>query len=361
MRSTSFALYWTQIIGEHSDMTDLSNRAKLSLKRFLVRGRVLRLARTLSPTRIAILKYHSIKQDPASFDQTIGHAIIHSAPCFARQMELVSREYHPVSLDDILAFLQGRTSLPRRPVAVTFDDGFLDNMEIAAPILNRYGLSATFFVTVGFIGSPHAPWYCRLRNAFKTTRRIEFRHPNGRGCFQLRVPCEARAGFLAASEFFARHTGDQQEQFVRQIEESLEVSPVSGEGLMMQWDHVRALRAAGHSIGSHTVSHPNLAQIAGDQANYELYESRSRLAAELGEPVLHFSYPNPIIQPHWTPATSELVAKTGYQTAVVSDSGPVQMRSDPLSLSRVPVPNSVDGLAWNLECTFWGARTEEQP
>ena len=139
-------------------------------KSALNRSGILRLAQGLGPTRVAILKYHSVQDDPARFEHSIGAGIIHSRRCFSEQMELLARRYNPVTLDDALLFLRGEKRLPRRPVVVTFDDGYLDNFEIAAPIMNRLGIPGTFYVMVAAIATERPPWFCRVRHAFGTTR-----------------------------------------------------------------------------------------------------------------------------------------------------------------------------------------------
>ena len=62
-------------------------------------------------------------------------------------------------------------------MAVTFDDGFLDNYEVALPILARYGVPATFYLMVDAVDSGTPPWYCRLNRAFRTTQRTEWADP----------------------------------------------------------------------------------------------------------------------------------------------------------------------------------------
>jgi peptidoglycan/xylan/chitin deacetylase (PgdA/CDA1 family) len=333
---------------------DSSISCKRSIKRFMTGSGVFSFAQRISATRIAILRYHSIQDDPARFEHSIGAGIIHTSRCFSDQMELVARRYNPVTLDDVMLFLVTGRPLPRRSVAVTFDDGYLDNVEIAAPIMNRLGIPGTFYVTVDGIAADRPPWFCRLWHAFGTTPCSRFRMADGDEVYDLETPEGKRSGFLAASAACASRNGSRQAEAIQSIEVALAVVPLANEHLMMNWEHVRALRKAGHTLGSHTLTHPNLAQIAAPEAEHELRQSRIRLEAELGEPVFHFSYPNPILEPHWTIATSQLVASAGYRSAVTSQAGPVSARSNSYALQRVSVPNGVDELAWKLECTLLG-------
>jgi hypothetical protein len=84
----------------------------------LNRSGILRLARGLAWAGVAILRYHSVQDDPARFEHSIGAGIIHSTRCFSEQMQLLARRYNPVTLDDALRFLNGEKRLPRRPVSL---------------------------------------------------------------------------------------------------------------------------------------------------------------------------------------------------------------------------------------------------
>ena len=67
--------------------------------------------------------------------------------------------FTPVSLDQVLAALRGEAPLPRHPVAITFDDGNQDNYDLALPALEKYHLTATFFIVTGWVGQPgHLTW-----------------------------------------------------------------------------------------------------------------------------------------------------------------------------------------------------------
>ena len=154
--------------------------------------------------------------------------------------------------------------------------------------------------------------------------------------YDLEMPQGRRSGFLSASAACATRSGSAQAEMIRSIEEALGVEPLANNGVMMNWDHVRALCRSGHTVGSHTLTHPNLAQIPESEVDHELRESRRILVSQIGKEVVHLSYPNAILEPHWTPKTCEIAARAGYRTAVTSESGSVSAKDRPLSLRRVP-------------------------
>ena len=112
-------------------------------------------SRYLSP-RIVILGYHSIQERPENYANSIGLGIIHSASIF--ESNGAGRTWlYSVTLEDIKLILSGEKNLSKHAVAVTFDDGYIDNLEIADPILRRHGISA-FYLTAEWIGTNEAPW-----------------------------------------------------------------------------------------------------------------------------------------------------------------------------------------------------------
>jgi len=327
--------------------------AKSWLKRSLAASGILQLASRVASPGVAVLSYHSVMDEPQKQADTLGD-IVHPTLVFCSQMELIARDFHPVSLDDAARFVQGNMKLPRRPVVVTFDDGYADNFEVAAPILNRLGIPATFYVTVGCIDTATAPWVSRLRHSFCRTRKPAWVDSAAK-TWTLGSARERQHAFQTALEHCARITGDAREQLVNATERALEVEPLSSnENLMMTWDQTRQLVRQGHTVGSHSMTHPNLAHVEAEDLRFELEQSKQRLEQELGCPVVHFSYPCPALQPHWTARTVEVCRNLGYSTAVTSDSGPVREGDNLLSLHRVPPTAEVEGLSWNLSGTFLG-------
>jgi peptidoglycan/xylan/chitin deacetylase (PgdA/CDA1 family) len=297
--------------------------------------------------------YHSVRDEPERFANSIGSGILHSTRDFAQHMELVATRFSPVTVDEIQLFLNGGKPLPRRAVAVTFDDGYVDNAEIVAPILNRIGIRASFYLTTSLIGAKNAPWFCRLRHAFAVTMKKEWLSPaSGRPCI-LATTKDRNAALRAAFDTCASLAGDPLEQTVCTIERSLDVQTLNeADGLMMDWNQARALQRDGHIVGCHTLTHPNLAQVASDIARSELVVSKHKLEEEMSAPVLHFSYPHPALNPHWTPGTVAMTREAGYRTAVTTTFGPVRREDDPLSLTRIWTPRPVPDFLWNLERAF---------
>ena len=323
------------------------------LKQALLSSGVLRLAGRLRGKGAAILMYHSVLEDPSSVADSLG-GMIHSRAIFAGQMELLAREFHPVSLDQVSRFVRGEEDLPERAVVVTFDDGYRDNFEMAMPILDRVGVPAAFYVTVDCIENRRLPWPSRLRYSFRKTGKKEWKDGAGKA-WSLGSEREREAAYLAACDRVATLAGTEQERVVSQIESDLTMTlPAESGHLMMTWEQVRGLAQHGHIVGSHTMTHPNLAHVGIEDARWELIQSKERMEAQTSAKVIHFSYPCPALSPNWTEETTKEARRAGYATAVTTSSGLARRNDNPLVLKRVRPSKTVDGLRWNLETAFAG-------
>jgi peptidoglycan/xylan/chitin deacetylase (PgdA/CDA1 family) len=271
-----------------------------------------------------------VRDQPAELDSYISSGITHPTRLFQAQMEYIARTCHPVTLDEVLEYVTGARRIPKRAVAITFDDGFRDNYEIVAPVMERYGLRGTFYIATSSVeGRPL--WFVRMR--YWTIR--------------ARV---ARPQFLEASARCATLTQPEREEFMAKLEHAGSATDT----FTMTWAQARDLLKRGHIIGSHSVHHPNLAKVPQMEMNFEMKESRRRLEAELGTLIRHFSYPNPILSPHWNKETMEASQQAGYSTAVTSNDGYVTKNIDALALPRQSAAQTMQEFVWNLELGFCG-------
>ena len=112
-------------------------------------------------------------------------------------------------------------------------------------------------------------------------------------------------------------------------------------------------RRAGHILGSHTITHPNLAHVEQEEAlRAEFVQSKRELEEHFEEQVTHFSYPHPALDPQWNEKTLAITRDAGYATAVTTTSGPVLADANPLLLKRIDARQADDEFLWNLERTL---------
>lgn len=331
----------------------IQKAAKTVAKKAFVASGVLRVAHKFAAPAAVILSYHSVQDEPEQFANTIGAHCIHATSIFEWQVELIARRFNAVSMDDILLFLKGEKSLPPRAVAITFDDGYKDNAQIAAPILNRFGVPAAFYLTVDSVDRSKAPWYCLLRHAFLTSRNSKWRDPAANTIRDRTDSQASEAAFLNAFDVCAKSSASAREELLQDAVRSLDPKPFPNESdLMMTWDDARTLAKSGHVVGSHTMTHPNVAHISADDARHELAGSKLKMEKELGKPVKHFSYPHPALNPQWNETTLKITEEVGYATAVTTTPGGVRADARPLAIPRTYIPRDQSEFLWHLERTL---------
>jgi len=193
---------------------------------------------------------------------------------FERFVQFFARYFDVIPLSELLNRLAKGGALAPS-LTITFDDGYWGNATIAAPILERNGLRGCFFLTTEFIGSDFVPWW------------------------------------------------DQQQRI---------------QSRWMSWDQVRALRAAGHEIGSHTETHVDLGKVPTDIAQREVAGGDARLAKELGESTGLFAYPFGGSR-NMSPENHAVISKLGLRCSVSAHGGYVLPGDDPFRLKRVNISN----------------------
>jgi peptidoglycan/xylan/chitin deacetylase (PgdA/CDA1 family) len=245
---------------------------------------------------------------------------------FARQLGRLKRVATVVPLAPALSALSAGEPLPPRAVALTFDDGYRDNLELAVPLLERLGLPCTFFLVPGLLSREVCPWWEVLAWGFA---RASSRTVPWEGSV---LPTEGRWGrrsFLAVAERLKasdRATRD------RRVGELLELLQPEGtpdeERLFLDWDGARELVRRGFSVGSHSMHHAILSREAPEEQLRDLVTSRQRLEAELDVHIRLLAYPNGT-PADYDAATVAAAKQAGYWHAVGAHSG-LNVRSTPV-------------------------------
>lgn len=268
-----------------------------------------------------ILTLHHVRpQRPGGF---APNGMLEITPEFLdRTLMLIRAEgYDLVSLDQAVA----RLSSPRKSrffVALTFDDGYRDNVEHAWPVLASHGAPWTLFVTTGFADRTARLWWLELEEAIRALPQVALTLPDG--------PFAARTGSdsekLSAFEALYWRLRKQPEAILLSaISELAGQAGIDAAALVerecLPWETLRALSGApGVTIGAHTLTHPMLAKHEAAVARTEMVESKARLETELGVPVRHFAYP--VGDPGSAGAREfVLTREAGYASAVTTRPG----------------------------------------
>lgn len=254
-----------------------------------------------------------------------------SAAEFERTMSWVKQAFDVIPLAVGIAGLKaGR--LPNRALAITFDDGYANNATIAAPILSRLGLHATFFVATGFLDGG------RMFNdtVIESLRRFPGSELDlravGLGRHNTSTLVGRRQTVHALLSQIKYRAPSERIDLAERIAGNTGVEPPKD--LMMASAQVHALARAGFEIGGHTVNHPILAQLDASSARREIVGGRDRLEAITGSRIRLFAYPNGRPNEDYTRATVDLVRQAGFDGAVSTSGGVARHGSDPFQVPR---------------------------
>lgn len=285
------------------------------------------LTRLLSAQNtLSILIYHRVLARPDTFNPDDIDAQI-----FDRQMATLAACYNVLPLSEAVDALNANR-LPPRAAAVTFDDGYADNFEVALPILQRHGVPATFFVASGFLDGG-IMWNDKIIDCMRRCPSAVLDLDNlGLGSVQLesdQMRWHAAMNAIRKLKYFEPQA---RAQAVDAICDAASVSPPAG--LMMTRTAVRQLRASGMEVGGHTLSHPILASLDDRAAEREIADNRDVLEQLIGEPVRLFAYPNGKPGHDYQRQHVAMVRKLGFKAAVSTAWGVARNGHDLYQLPR---------------------------
>jgi peptidoglycan/xylan/chitin deacetylase (PgdA/CDA1 family) len=246
-----------------------------------------------------ILMYHSVATDDAARFIEPANRIAPAA--FERQMAFLRARRRVIALSELVDDIARGSTPPAGTVCITFDDGYRDNLTIAAPILEKYQLPATLYLPTGLVERGENQWSDTLRG-----------HAN-----LMEATHEERMAALA--------------QF-----KSKEPPP----RLTMNWDEVRSLvrRYPRFEIGGHTRDHLDLRCHRGEAARAQIAGCAEDIQRELGVRPRHFSFP----YARWCADTRALVIAAGWRSAVGMGQGlRIGAASDRYAMPRLQAPRGM--------------------
>lgn len=245
---------------------------------------VMWLSRYSAKHRPMILMYHRITSEPnmPGIPENI----------FEAQLIYLKKHFHVISMEEFYKnFIKGQ--IKEKTIVLTFDDGHVDFYNTAWPLIKKHDLTASIYVTTGFIDEKCWLWPDLLRFLLLKSEKRSIDLPetgninfssenvlqiwNDLGDICLKLEPKAR------------------DSFMHRISEQLSVkipnhpeSPFSP----LSWKMLREMQGQGLDVGSHSVNHPILSQLSQPELDAELFESKDRITTELGKPPSGICYPN---------------------------------------------------------------------
>jgi peptidoglycan/xylan/chitin deacetylase (PgdA/CDA1 family) len=289
---------------------------------------------------LRILAYHRVLDDQVNsfaFDKDVISA---NSEDFYQQMKFVSRHFEVISFADLHQCERENRNWPDRALIVTFDDGYKDNYTHAYPILKAFHIPATIFLVTGHIGQNKLFWWDAIAYCVKQTKLAAKDFPAiAEQPLQLTDQREKELAIQRILGWIKQVPDEVSRQFVARLPEELEVEMPEGvsQGMHLSWDEVKEMAENKIEFGSHTVTHPILANVGEEQLESELFESKKTIEQNLNKEILALSYPVGR-KTKFNRLTQQAAAKQGFRYAVSYEEGLVfQQGYDRYAMPRIHV------------------------
>ena len=228
---------------------------------------------------------------------------------FEQHLAVLRRTRHPLPMSEFVSRLE-RGTLPDKAVAVTFDDGYVDNLRQASPRLASARVPATLFLATGFVGQRHEYWWDELaRGILLGTGDVDAEVEIGRERISLGLQgsdesdgrwrawqeprTDRQSAYLALWKPLRTAAPATREQAMVRLRTVLEIPPPDPEDLPMTANEVAALAADGaFDFGGHTSTHAVLPALAPAERRDDIRQGRDACERLIGRPITGFAYPH---------------------------------------------------------------------
>lgn len=304
----------------------------------------------MQPTGAVILMYHSVANDEvAQYIDPPNHL---PSTEFERQIAFLSRERNVMSLNELVAQLEAGKEPCAGTVCITFDDGYVDNLTVAAPILEKYKLPATLYLPTAYIDRGETHWADTIHQLFRFRAHDQLTMPSLGFSADLSEDAQRKLAYKKLHLSLLTSIYPYRQALLAEVREQLRPHQ-EGPRLTMNWDEVRDLRLRFplFAVGGHSQSHLDLSAHGGQYARIEIEGCKSNIQKELSVEPQHFSFP----YARWSMETRSLVEQCGWKSAVGDGLGVrIGVKSNRFVLPRLPTPVSMTDLKFKTSGSFPG-------
>ena len=305
---------------------------------------VLQYARRSHRNDVLILTYHGVLQTGS--ESYVNRNCI-PADMFEMQLRWLKRHYTVLPLSEVLDGLEGRRTLPEYAATITFDDGFRNNFINAFPLLLKYNLPATIFLTTDFIGQRGRKMWTEHVDSIiqtSTSRRLSLQMNGDLATFDVSNKETKEKASDSIRRYLKTINPAEREKKILSLELQVDavresVEEVDERYAFLTWDDVRNMADGGIEFGSHTMTNSILSTLSPDEARAELRMSKEVIESELQKECNLFSYPNGF-ERDFTKRDQAILKELGYRAALSQITGFNLPGDDMYALKRINIARS---------------------
>ncbi len=278
--------------------------------------------------RLFVLEYHDVTADGAEKEGTV------TAERFGRHLRHLRRRFEIDTLASAIERLEA-PGLDGDLLAITFDDGYVDNYRAALPVLRAEGLSATVYLTTGFLDGTEL-WVDFARRALAVVRKSSpelatTAEESLRAALGNWPPTESVDRMVRRLKYLPPLERDRALEALRSA--GMELAPAARP---LSWQQAREMAAEGIELGAHTVTHPILSTLEPAAQEEEIRGSRRRIAEQTGIEPTTFAYPNGSTR-DYDRHTVGIAGRIGFRAACTTRRGSNRPGCRRLELKRIGI------------------------
>jgi peptidoglycan/xylan/chitin deacetylase (PgdA/CDA1 family) len=288
--------------------------------------RVLRTC--VTKPQVAILMYHRVEPRKNPWFSPYSVTI----PEFENQIIYLLKHYTILPLNDLVDRIYEHKPLPKKAVVITFDDGYRDVYLHAYPILKRYGIPATVFLTTGPVVHREPFWWDKITYVLQRTA-CNLLELDELGLYQLKSNYERLGAASVLVKRLARLPEQEKNLFLERIINMSGVSIPAGLGgeIVLSWDDVREMNRGGITIGAHSANHSMMSGLSPEEISREITQSKKDIEENIEYDVTAFSYPSG----RFHDGVAKCLKDNGFRCALTSIPNMTTSESNPYELGRV--------------------------
>jgi len=292
--------------------------------------------------RAFVLMYHRVLSPVGQLPHYVQPGMFVTAATFERQLSYLRNKFEITFLDELVAKARKGERIGRH-CALTFDDGWGDNYSEAFPLLKKYGVPATIFLTTGFVGTQRTFW---PEEIISCLARLDIGSLTGYQAPQSFIRFAGEIGgvkradletlFEGAIELLKKKSPQDREEILSHLRGAFNGEPPPRQ--MLNWEEAREMAQSGLvRFGAHTVNHELLDQLPLQMVRDEIYLSRQEIEQRLEQKVTTFAYPNG----NHSKAVQQLLVEGGLEAAVTTRKGFVEHGMSFLEIPRIALHEDV--------------------
>ena len=269
---------------------------------------------------------------------------------FEQQIKHLSQNTTVCPLSNIVSDISVDQRQPHR-VGISFDDGYRDNLELALPILEKYSVPATIFISTGLIDRSAPLWWEELGFIVTHSRELILEWDESKYHYLIENDVAKEQAYLALNHLFKRLSSLRQAKLLEILRPQCPVTFEQG-NLLLTWSELQKLSE--HpliTLGCHTVRHPILSNETESDVYSEIANSRDILSAKIQHPVEMLAYPVGGVGEAGQ-REFDIAAKTGLKAAFTTRTGHIfkEHQAYPHCLPRLTMDyfDTLDGFKWKL-------------